>query len=133
MIFDDWKEKSKELKPDKRLLWDVDQSKLDFHRMKKLYVQRVIERGGWEDFYAAIRFYGGIEKFVTIIKEVHNLSDRNIDIVCMVFNIKREESKMLQTEAVEKETFRLLRNLVNDDKLIDFVLVGGTALAPLLI
>jgi len=36
---------------------------------------------------------------------------------------------MLRKEAVEAGTFRLLRTLMDDTKLSDFVLVGGTALA----
>jgi hypothetical protein len=36
---------------------------------------------------------------------------------------------MLQKEAVEKRTFELLTALMKDDRLSDFVLVGGTALS----
>ena len=36
---------------------------------------------------------------------------------------------MLQTQTVKKETFRLLKTLMDDEKLRDFYLVGGTALA----
>ena len=36
---------------------------------------------------------------------------------------------MLHTATVEKGTFRLLRNLANNNKLSEFMLVGGTALA----
>jgi predicted nucleotidyltransferase len=36
---------------------------------------------------------------------------------------------MLHTATVEKGTFRLLRNLANNNKLLEFILVGGTALA----
>jgi hypothetical protein len=103
MVFDDWKEKSVGLVPDKTLLWDVDQSKLDFHKMRKTYVQRVIERGSTNHFYAAIRFYGGIENFVSIIKEVHYLSDRNIDFICTVFDVKKEELGCYIRQQLRKE------------------------------
>jgi len=91
MLYSDWKEKSKGLKPDKRLLWDVKPSNIDFHEMRKLYVQRIIERGQDHDFYAAINFYGGLENFIIIIKEVHYLSERSIAFVCKAFDLKEEE------------------------------------------
>ena len=91
MLFSDWKERSKGLKPNKTLLWDVKPSSIEFHKMKELYVQRVIERGDNNDFYAAIKIYGGLENFIGIIKEVYYLSERNIAFVCAVFNLKEEE------------------------------------------
>jgi len=36
---------------------------------------------------------------------------------------------MLQTKTVERETFELLKTLMHDEKLNDFILAGGTNLA----
>ena len=48
----------------------------------------------WEyDFYAAFNLYGGIEGFREIIKEVPNLSPMDMNFVCIVFNLKKEELK----------------------------------------
>ena len=93
MFFDDWKEKSVGLKVSKRLLWDCDLSRVDWDAMRVLVVQRVIERGSLEDFYAAIRLYGGIENIKTIIREIPILSDRNMNFVINVFHLKKEELK----------------------------------------
>ncbi len=91
MLYTDWKEKSKGLKPDKRLLWDVKPCNVDFHEMKKVYVERVIERRNDRNLYAAINFYGGLENFIKIIKEVHYFSERSIAFVCKAFDLKEEE------------------------------------------
>ena len=60
---------------------------------RKIVVQRVIERGWLKDFYAAFNLYGGIEGFREIIKELPSLSPRDMNFVCIVFNLEKEELK----------------------------------------
>ena len=90
-MFTNWKEKSKDLSISKRLLWEYDPSKIDWFRMRYIVVTRIIERGKMEDFYAAIRLYGGIENFKQIIREIPFLTDKDMDFVCKIFNLKKEE------------------------------------------
>jgi hypothetical protein len=59
--------------------------------MKYIVVTRIIERGWMNDFYAAIRLYGGLENFKQIIREVPFLTDKDIDFVCKIFGLKKEE------------------------------------------
>ena len=77
---------------------------LDFHQSKwdksysqsnegEIEVQRIIERGWLKDFYAAFKLYGGIEGFREIIKEVPSLSARDMNFVCVVFDLKKEDLK----------------------------------------
>lgn len=92
MIFDDWKEhKNNNLSP--TLLWEYDLKKIDWESMKVLVVQRVIERGWIDDYYAAIRMYGGMENFKNIIKQIPILTNKEISFVCKIFNLKKEELK----------------------------------------
>jgi hypothetical protein len=91
MIFDDWEEKSEGQQIYRHLFWEYNMSEFDWHAMQKLVVQRVIERGGMNDFYAAIRLYGGLDKFKEIIKKIRYLSDRNISFISIVFDLKKEE------------------------------------------
>jgi hypothetical protein len=93
MFFDNWEEKSVGLSVSKRLLWDCDISRVDWNAMRVLVVQRVIERGSLEDFYAAIRLYGGIENIKAIIREIPILSDRDMNFVIHIFHLKKEELK----------------------------------------
>jgi hypothetical protein len=93
MFFDDWKEKDVGTTIPKHLLWDYDLSNVDWNFMRVAVVQRVIERGWMNDFYAAINLYGGLDNFRNIIKEIPELSEKNISFVCNVFDLKKEELK----------------------------------------
>lgn len=73
------------------LLWEYDIDNFDWHNSKSLVVQRVIELGEPEDYYAAFDLYDGIEGFREIIKTLPYLSDIDINFVCLFFNLKREE------------------------------------------
>jgi hypothetical protein len=92
MLFDDWKEKNiKSIS--KSLLWEYDLAKFDWDDMQTVVMQRVIERGWLEDFYAAIAMYGGIDKVREIIKCIPILSEKDMNFVCIVFNLKKEDLK----------------------------------------
>lgn len=93
MIFDDWQQKSIGTEISNSLFWEYDLSNFNWEDMKVLVVQRVIERGWPKDFYAMIKKYGGIENIRHIIKEIPFLSDKDMNFVCMVFNLKKEELK----------------------------------------
>ncbi len=73
------------------LLWDYDLSTFDWWKSRKVVVQRVIERGWLTDFYAALNMYGGMDGMRDIIREVPYLSERDMNFVCVAFNIKMEE------------------------------------------
>jgi len=92
-MFQDWQEKIKENPQISRhLLWDVDQSAIDWFAMRKFIVRRVIERGGMNDFYAMFRLYGGIEGVKNIIRELPvALSARDEALVLTLFDLKKEE------------------------------------------
>lgn len=75
----------------KTLLWEYDLTRFDWQRFRTLVMQRVVERGTMEDFYAAIRLYGGIGTVREIIKDIPALSDIDMSFVCSVFGLKKEE------------------------------------------
>lgn len=85
--------KSKEAKLSTALLWDYDLPDFDWEGMKVMVVQRIIERGWFEDFYAGFRIYGGIENFRSIIKQIPILTPKEISFVCMVFDLKKQDLK----------------------------------------
>lgn len=94
-MWSDWKERIKlEPKVRQSLLWEYDLSGFDWQYMRALVVERVIERGRDEDYYAMFALYGGIEGVRQIIQdEVLNLSDKDIAFICTAFNLKKEELK----------------------------------------
>ena len=92
-IFDEYKTYTGDTSISSSLLWEYDLSHFDWWKSRKVVVQRVIEGGWLKDFYAAFKLYGGIEGFREIIKEVPNLSSRDMNFVCIAFNLKKEELK----------------------------------------
>lgn len=79
--------------PNKALLWEYDINTFDWQKSKRLVVQRVIEMGTPEDFFAAFDLYGGIDGVREIVKSVPYLNDLNIHFVCTLFNLNKEELK----------------------------------------
>ena len=92
-MWSDWKEQIKrgpKVRPS--LLWEYDLSAFDWQSMRALVVERVIERGWDEDYYALFALYGGMEGVRRIVRdEVLILSGKDISFVCAVFNLKEEE------------------------------------------
>ena len=69
------------------LLWDYDLSTFDWEKGKLIVVQRIVERGWDNDFYAAIQLYGGLEAFIEIVKQVPYLNERDMNFVSKAFLI----------------------------------------------
>ena len=92
MIFDDWKDKNID-SISKSLFWEYNLTNFDWDGMKIIVMQRVIERGWLNDFYAAIKIYGGVDNVREIIKDIPVLSAKDISFVCAIFDLKKEELK----------------------------------------
>ena len=127
-IFDEYKTYTGDSSISPSLLWEYDLSHFDWWKSRKIVVQRVIERGWLKDFYAAFNLYGGIEGFREIIKELPSLSPRDMNFVCIVFNLEKEELKCY-TRKLSRETLELLKKLEAENAMTRFNLAGGTSLA----
>lgn len=105
MLFDDWKEH-----PGTRinpvLLWDYNLSRFDWEKMKIAVVERVIQYGWPDDWYAAINLYGGLKQFIEIVKEVPSLSDKDAAFVSRTFEIPKEKLKCYRHKLLREELFR---------------------------
>ena len=78
----------------KSLLWDYDLSLFDWAAMRRIVVQRVIERGGEEDYLALFRLYGGFEGVRQIVRdEVPWLSPKDMSFAYRIFDLKKEDLK----------------------------------------
>jgi hypothetical protein len=95
VMWSDWKEQIERCpKIRQGLLWEYDLKDFDWQYMRALVVERVIERGWDEDYYALFALYGGMDGVRQIIRdEVLLLSDKDIAFVCAAFNLKKEELK----------------------------------------
>ncbi len=91
IIFDRYEQNKGKHRISPALLWEYDLQRFDWHRSRRLVVQRVVERGRVEDYFAAFDLYGGIEDFRGILREVATLPERDMNFVCKVFDLKKEE------------------------------------------
>ena len=91
-MFEDWATHKKE-EISKSLLWEYDLSDFDWEGMKHTVVQRVIERGDINDYYAILQRYDGFSGVRNIVKQIPELSPMDMNWVCILFNLKREELK----------------------------------------
>ena len=83
----------KEISPS--ILWeyDITSPKWDWEKMAVRVVQRVIQYGNNDDYYAMLQKYGGFEGVREIVKEIPELSPRDLNWACFLFNLKKEETK----------------------------------------
>ena len=91
MFFDNYQQ-HKDARIRKSLFWEYDYAKIDWGKMKNLVVQRVIERGRIDDFYAILNMYG-LDGVVEEIKSLPYLNAKDQAFVCSVFNINRKDLK----------------------------------------
>lgn len=91
MFFDDYR-LHKDAKIRNSLLWEYDMTHFDWNSMRTVVVQRVVERGRRNDFYALLNMYGpeGVKEG---IKDIPSMNPLDMSFVCKVFGIKKEELK----------------------------------------
>jgi len=84
--------KHQDAKINPALLWEYNLSDFDFQQMRNIVVQRVIERGWPNDWYAALNLYG--EKGMKdAIKSIPYLNDKDMNFVSKAFEIPLSEMK----------------------------------------
>lgn len=91
MFFDNYKS-HQEAQVRKSLLWEYDMDRFNWDSLRTIVVQRVVERGRMNDFYAILNLYGlkGVQES---IKQISYLNPKDISFVCSVFNLKKEDLK----------------------------------------
>jgi hypothetical protein len=83
------------------LLWEYDLSDFDFQQMRNVVVQRVIERGWPNDWYAALNLYG--EKGMKdAIKVIPYLNDKDMNFVSHVFHIPLSKMKCYEKKQLQQ-------------------------------
>lgn len=91
MPFEDYyKHKNAEVRP--TLLWEYDLSNFDWQQMRNEVVQRVLERGRMDDFYAILNLYG-LEGVKAALREIPYMNDKDMNFACIAFDLRKEELK----------------------------------------
>ena len=66
----------------------------DWQKYRRIVVERVISMGRLTDWYAAFDLYGGIRGFREIaLKEVVDLSPRDLNFMCRALKIEKTDTK----------------------------------------
>ncbi len=68
------------------LLWEYNLEKLDYTKMRNLIVQRIIERGWPEDWFAMLNLYG-IEGVKNAVQELPYLNEKDLNFVSQIFSL----------------------------------------------
>ena len=80
--------KSAEVRPS--LLWEYDFSNFDWQQMRNEVVQRVLERGRMDDFYAILNLYGE-EGVKAALREIPYMNDKDMNFACIAFDLRKED------------------------------------------
>jgi len=91
MYFGDYKQHT-EAKINQALLWEYDMSAFDFGQMANIVVQRVVERGWPDDWYAALNLYS-VDGMKEIIKALPYLNEKDMYFVSGLFEIPLSQMK----------------------------------------
>ena len=88
-------------KLDTSLLWEYDLSHFDYQQMRNVVVQRVVERGWPDDWYAMLNLYGedGVK---SAIKEIAYFNDKDMNFVSKVFEIPFKEMKCYEKKQLRQ-------------------------------
>ena len=82
----------KDAKVRPNLLWEYDLERFDWQQMRDEVVQRVLERGRMDDFYAILNMYG-IEGVKAALREIPYMNDKDMNFACVTFGLNKEELK----------------------------------------
>lgn len=84
------------------LLWEYDLGKIDWMQMRNVIVQRVIERGRIDDFYAVLNRYGlsGVKEAIC---QIPWLNDKDLVFVCTIFGIEKKELRCSTQKQSQKQ------------------------------
>lgn len=99
-MFEDYKSHPKQ-SVNPAILWeyDINSPRWNWEDMKVRVVQRVLQYGDKNDYYAILQMYGGFEGVAEIVKQVPTLSPKDLNWACFLFHVKEEETLCFQKKS----------------------------------
>ena len=82
------------------LLWEYDLDKFNYDEMRNVVVQRVVERGWPNDWYAMLNLYG-VNGDVEAIKKLPYLNPKDMNFVSVVFEIPLTDMKCYEKKQLQ--------------------------------
>ena len=86
------------------LLWEYDMSAFDWQAMRNVVVQRVLERGRRDDYYAMLNLYG-LKGVRDALCNVPYMNDKDMNFACHAFNLKKENLKCYKLKQSRQQHF----------------------------
>ena len=86
------------------LLWEYDLEHLDIQKMRNIIVQRMLERGRKDNYYAILNMYG-LEGVKEALKEIPYMSEKDMNFACFAFDIKKEDLKCYKLKQSHQQHF----------------------------
>jgi hypothetical protein len=86
----------------KSLLWEYNFEKIDWQKMRNIIVQRVIERGRPDDFYAILNKYS-LKGVKQAIRQIPYLNKKDLSFVCTIFELNKNELKCCTTKRLKSQ------------------------------
>jgi hypothetical protein len=74
------------------LFWDVDKAALDFEQHAAHVVDKALNRGTWEDFKTALRYYGRA-RMADIVKNLRYMDKKTLQFSSVYFHIPITEMR----------------------------------------
>lgn len=76
----------------KTIFWDVDLNTIDLQQHSDFIIQRIFERGMWDEVMQTIHFYTK-EKVIDVLLSAEYLRDSAIKLANVLFNLSPEQYK----------------------------------------
>jgi hypothetical protein len=86
----------------KQAFWDVDMNSIDYEKHARYIVEKVVERGKWDDFVSLIRFYG-YNEVKNLALQASWLSDISINFCCKAFHVKPTDFKCYEKKQLNRQ------------------------------
>lgn len=104
MIFFDLKNinSKKHTSVNPNLLWEYDKDNIDYGKLRTVIIQRVIERGRFNDFYAIFNIYG-LSTVIETVQELNYLNDKDMNFVSHIFEIPLEKLKCYRNKQLRPQ------------------------------
>lgn len=91
MFFEDYKQHT-DAQIRNSLFWEYDMSQFDWTQMRTIVVQRVLERGRKDDFYALLNRYG-LDGVREALCTVPYMNPKDMNFACVEFDLNKENLK----------------------------------------
>ena len=76
----------------KQAFWDIDMDKIDYEKNAGHIIEKVVDRGTFDDFINLKKFYGD-DKFKKEIVNASWIGDKEISFCCTVFDLEPKDFK----------------------------------------